>query len=122
MNETPPSIGTNGCGSACVSTSSAVALNRECFCLGVDKRALHKQPEYVLAAQGQPGSLADSRPHLLSALRLFVFAPIHRTVARVATAIEEVVASYRAAVLAWAPEIARSDPGSPDGLLGLEEA
>lgn len=122
MNENPPSIGTNGCDSACASASSAEALNRECFCLGVDQRALHAQLETVLAAHGLAGSLADSHPHLFSTLPVFVSRRHFEQTARVVTAIEEVVASadYVAAALAWAPEIARFDPGSPGGLLGLD--
>ena len=42
--------------------------------------------------------------------------------ASVVAAVEEVtaLAAYQSAVLAWAPEIARFDPGSPGGLLGLD--
>ena len=38
------------------------------------------------------------------------------------TAIEEVTASpaYQSVVMSWAPEIAKFDPGSPGGLLGLD--
>jgi hypothetical protein len=122
MNEDPPSIGTNGCENACASTSSAEDLNRGCFCLGVDQLALHAQLESVLAAHGLPGSLADSHPHLFSLLPVFVSRRHIEQAARVVTAIEEVVASavYRLAVLNWAPDIARFDPGSPGGLLGLD--
>jgi hypothetical protein len=122
MNEYPPSIMTRVCDSACASTSSAEALNHECFCIGVDTSALHAQLEAVLAAHGVPGSLADSHPHLFSALPVFVSRRHIQQTARVVTAIEEVVASaaYRAAALTWAPEIAQFDPGSPGGLLGLD--
>ncbi len=122
MNEQPPSIVTNGCENACSPTSSAEALNRECFCIGVDQQALHAQLESVLALNGSSGSLAQSHPHLFSALPVFVSRRHIEQTAHVAKAIEEVVASaaYRSAVLEWAPDIARFDPGSPGGLLGLD--
>ncbi|MHB8911651.1 MAG: hypothetical protein ACYC42_03185 [Lysobacter sp.] len=122
MNEYPPSIGPNACSGTCSSTASAEVLNRECFCLGVDQQALHAALETVLGAHGLPEALADSHPHLFSGLPVFVSRRHIQQTANVVTAIEEVTASpaYRSAVLAWAPEIARFEPGSPGGLLGLD--
>ena len=68
MNGYPPPIGSDTCASACVSTSSLEALNRECFCLAVDPKALHAELEAALAAHGLPEVLAQSHPHLFSAL------------------------------------------------------
>lgn len=122
MNGYPPSVGPNACSSACSSTASAEVLNRECFCVGVDQQALHATLETVLGAHGLPVAIADSHPHLFSGLPVFV-SPRHiQQAENVVSAIEEVVATqgYQSAVLAWAPEIARFDPGSPGGLLGLD--
>lgn len=112
----------SSCPAVCGADSSADWLNRECFCIGVDRDALHAQVEGVLRAHGLSASLADSHPHLFSSLPVFV-SPRHlQQAARVVSALEAVVASpaYRSAVLAWAPEEAGFDPGSPGGLLGLD--
>lgn len=122
MNRFPPVDESDACASACLSASTAEALNRECFCLGVDQAALHAALTAVLGAHGLPAAMAQSHPHLFSTLPVFV-APRHvEQAAQVVAAIEEVTAlpAYQAAVLAWAPEIARFDPGSPGGLLGLD--
>ncbi len=110
------------CGVRCDGALSAEALNRECFCIGVDRVALHAQVEAVLRASGVPGALGDSHPHLFSSLPVFV-SPAHlAAAARVVQALEAAVArdAYREAVLAWAPTVAGFDPGSPGGLLGLD--
>jgi hypothetical protein len=110
------------CVSLCESAASAEELNRACFCLGVDAQALQHQLESELGANGLPRALADSHPHLFSALPVFV-SPRHlEQTASVVAAIEAVTATpaWRAAVLAWAPPIARFDPGSPGGILGLD--
>ena len=122
MNGYPPPIGSDTCASACVSTSSLEALNRECFCLAVDPKALHAELEAVLGANGLPEVLAQSHPHLFSALPFYVSRRHIEQVARVVAAIEEVTASpaYQSAVMSWAPDIAKFNPGSPGGLLGLD--
>ena len=120
MNE--PSINRNECAVACGTGATAEALNRECFCIGVDRQALHAEVEAVLRADGLPASLADSHPHLFSSLPVFVSHRHLEQVAGVVAALEEAVASsaYRSQVLEWAPDIARFDPGSPGGVLGLD--
>jgi len=97
-------------------------LNRECFCLGLDPLALHAQLDVILAASGAPASLAESHPHLFSALPVFVSRVHIDKVARVVAVIDEIAktAAYQHAVMAWAPDIATFDPGSPGGLLGLD--
>lgn len=123
MNELPPPpVAPNACHSICASDASAEALNRECFCIDVDRPALHAELESVLRAHGLPGALADSHPHLFSSLPVFVSRRHIEQTASVVAAVEEVVAleAYRSAVLARAPDIALFDPGSPGGLLGLD--
>ena len=107
---------------ACTTASIADLANSDCACVHVDRDALRQQVEAVLRAHALPASLADSHPHLFSALPIFV-APDHlAAVAEVAAALERVVArpAYRDAVLAWAPQSSAFDPGSPGGLLGLD--
>lgn len=120
----PPSIATETCASAsaCTSATPAEVMNRECFCITIDREALHAEIEGVLGAFGLPQALAESHPHLFSALPVHVSRAHIEQMASGAAAIEEVTgtAAYRSAVLAWAPDIARFDPGSPGGLLGLD--
>lgn len=122
MNKYPPSAGPKDCSSACASASSVEALNRECFCVGVNQPMLHEQLEAALGAHGLPATLADSHPHLFSALPVYVSRRHIEQAADVVAAIEEVTASpaYRSAAMAWAPGIATFDPGSPGGLLGFD--
>ncbi len=110
------------CAGICASSASVEALNGECFCLAVDVPALQSKLDGVLGAYGLPGTLAVTHPHLFSALPLYVSRVHLEQTAKIVAAVEEVVALpvYQAAVLTWAPEIARFDPGSPGGLLGLD--
>lgn len=122
MKGYPSSAVPDVCSGVCSPTSSADELNRECFCLSVDSQALHKELELALTDQGLSEAVADSHPHLFSALPVYVSHRHIEQTASVVTAIEEVVASpaYRSAVMSWSPEIARFDPGSPGGLLGFD--
>jgi hypothetical protein len=122
MNAHPPSVGPKGCSSACASISHVEILNRECFCVGVDRKVLHAELEAALGAHGLPETLVDSHPHLFSALPVYVSRRHIEQTAGVVAAIEEVTASpaYLSAVMSWAPEIATFDPRSPGGLLGLD--
>lgn len=122
MNPRPNSQIDADCRQACAATSAPEDLNRECFCVSLDRDKLHARLENELGAHGLPLSLADSHPHLFSALPVYVSRRHIEQTARVVSALEAVVAlpAYQQAVLAWAPEIARFDPGSPGGLLGLD--
>ena len=76
----------------------------------------------TLGAHGLPGSLADSHPHLFASLPVYLSQAHIAQVERVVSAVEEAVAlsAYQTATLQWAPDIARFDPHSPGGLLGLD--
>lgn len=93
-------------------------LNRDCFCLSLDRGAL----ALALDAQlGQPGLSAMVRercPSVFAAQPVFVAASQMQRLARVVRAVEEVVAmqAYRVQVLADAPPIARV---APAGALGV---
>jgi hypothetical protein len=110
------------CANVCVLTSSVETLNRDCFCIGIDRNALHDELEAILGDHGLSVALSDSHPHLFSMLPVYVSRTHIEQMADVVAAIEAVSASpaYRSAVLAWAPGIAAFDPGSPGGLLGLD--
>ena len=122
MKTVPPTLSESACASECAVDSSAEDLNRECFCLGVDRAALHRELEAALGRRGVPEALTESHPHLFSALPVFVSRRHIEQVASVVVAIEEVVANprYQAAVMSWAPSIAEFDPRSPGGCLGLD--
>ena len=122
MNQSPPPAIQDPCRSACATIALAEALNRECFCIGVDQRLLHAKLEAVLGRHGLPQALADSHPHLFSEMPVHVAQRHIEQTAEVVAAIEDVSASpaYRSAVMAWAPDIGRFDPGSPGGLLGMD--
>lgn len=122
MNEHQSSGAANACAGICASAPSIEALNSECFCPGVDTQALYAKLDDVLGAYGLPEALTDSHPHLFSALPIYVSRRHIEQAAKVVAAIEEVTAlpAYQLAVMAWAPDIARFEPGSPGGLLGLD--
>jgi hypothetical protein len=104
------------------SDSLASILEGDCFCVDVDREALHAQVEQVLRAHELPASLADSHPHLFASLPMFVAPAQLQQVSRVVASLERAVATpvYREAVLAGAPPAVAFDPGSPGGLLGLD--
>lgn len=102
------------------SCAAATRLNRECVCLSTDHQAL----QAALEASGGLNypALRQSHPHLFSETVVFVGEACLRRMAELVAAIETVVAlpAYQAAVLAWAPAVARHDPGYPGVFLGYD--
>lgn len=76
----------------------------------------------TMTAHGLPAGLAESHAHLFASMPVYLsdvhVAAIGRVVAAVDVAVTRPM--YQAAALAWAPDIAQFDPGSPGGLLGLD--
>jgi hypothetical protein len=109
------------CG-VCAPDFSADALNESCFCVAVDPVELREEIEQLLIARGVSASMAQTHPHLFASLPVYVPPLAIAQIAAVVEALDAVVAlpAYREAVMAWAPAIARMDPGSPGGLLGLD--
>ena len=97
-------------------------LNAECFCVSLDSEALRKAVEADPAAQGLHRLMAERCPHVFAALPVFVARRQVDAMAAVIAAIEEVahLPAYRQAALAWAPEIARHDPGTPGVFMGYD--
>ena len=122
MNNSLPAGASTACANRCSPASSAADLNQGCYCIAVDPAALRGELEVLLAAQGLSSRLAETHANLFSALPVYVSRQHIEQVAGVVAAIDEVTAlpAYQSAVLAWAPEIARFDPGSPGGLLGFD--
>jgi len=102
------------------SCAAATRLNRECLCLATDHAALERALK-TCAGLDYP-ALRQSHPHLFSDTVVFVGEACLRRMADLIAAIETVVAlpAYQAAVLAWAPPIARFDPGHPGVFLGYD--
>jgi hypothetical protein len=110
------------CVTPCVSPITAEQLNRSCFCLAVEPHALRDQLARVMETVDPAAELAEAHGNLFSALP--VFAP-QRTLEYMVEAVRALTAvaatpRYRQAVMAWAPEIAQRDPGSPGGVLGFD--
>ncbi len=111
-----------GCGNSCQSATSVEELNRTCYCLSLDEQALRRSLEADLGARDLSRAMLETHPHLFASVPMFVSREHLIQMARVIGAVEAVVATpkFRGAALAWAPDIARYDPGSRGGLLGYD--
>ena len=97
-------------------------LNRDCFCISLDREALARALESEL---GQPGLYALVRarnPHMFSAQPVFVARRHAQRMREIVQAVESVAAlpGYQRAVLAAAPAAAQHDPGNPGVFLGFD--
>ncbi|MEO8802301.1 MAG: hypothetical protein ABI304_13105 [Rudaea sp.] len=94
------------------------SLNSDCFCITLDPTSLRR----ALQSQLQHPDLFDliqtRCPHLFAANPVFITPVHHERMAEIVRTVTTVVAlpAYREAVLAWAPEIARHDPGGAIGV------
>ena len=122
MAELTVQTGPQGCGDSCQTATSIEALNRTCYCLSLDEEALRRDLEADLGTRGLSRAMVKTHPHLFASVPMFVSREHVERMARVIGAVETVVATphFRRAALAWAPEIAHFDPGSPGGLLGYD--
>ena len=97
-------------------------LNRDCHCISLDREALRRALEADPASSGLHALIEERCPHLFASLPLFVSREHVRQMGEVIGAVERVVAlpDYREAALAWAPEIARQDPGAKGVFIGYD--
>ena len=97
-------------------------LNRDCFCASLDADALRRALEADPAARGLHGLIEQRCPHLFASLPVFVSRRHVDQMAGVIRAVEEVATlpAYREAALAWAPAIARHDPGAAGAFIGYD--
>lgn len=100
----------------------AEALNKRCHCVSVDMDDL-KAAVSRDCASGAPGvDLLHERPHLFAAPPVFLARSQVSKMHALIAAIETVIAlpAWRETALAWAPEIARHDPGTRGVFLGYD--
>jgi len=97
-------------------------LNRDCHCVSLDREALRRALEADPASSGLDGLIEERCPHLFASLPLFVSREHVRQMGQVIDAVERVVAlpDYRETAFAWAPEIARHDPGAKGVFIGYD--
>jgi hypothetical protein len=98
------------------------SLNRDCHCVSLDREALRRALEADPASSGLHDLIAERCPHLLASLPLFVAREHLRQMGEMVDAVERVVTlpDYRETALAWAPEIARHDPGAKGVFIGYD--
>ena len=116
LNKVKPTCG------VCAPDYSADTLNEKCFCVAIEPERLRSELEQLLVARGAFASMAQTHPHLFASVPVYVPPIAIAQIADVVEAVEAVTAlpAFRNAVMEWAPDIARKNPGSPGGLLGLD--
>ncbi|HET7160532.1 MAG TPA: hypothetical protein VFI62_16145, partial [Burkholderiales bacterium] len=107
---------------SCDAGASMEALNRSCYCLTLNEKALRENLETDLDTRGLSRAMIETHPHLFASVPMFVSREHLVQMARMIEAVECVVATavLREAALAWAPEIAHFDFGPSGGLLGFD--
>lgn len=88
-------------------------LNRECFCITLDRASLVAAIQAEALDADLAAALLDGRPHLFAEMPVFLARADLDAMLAVVDAIEAAASdpTYQAAVMAWAPEIARHDFG-----------
>lgn len=94
------------------------SLNRDCFCFTLDPGALAQALDSELGQEGLSDLVRERCPYVFAAQPVFVSAAHVRRIGEVVRAVESVIAlpSFRAQVLAAAPEIARVGSGGAQGV------
>ena len=102
--------------------SSADLLNRNCFCLTLDRTALCAALEREAEDPDFCHRFVSPRSHLFSNVPVFIPAADLAAMQEVVSAIHAVsdLPAYRERVMSWAPEIARSNPGPAGVFMGFD--
>lgn len=103
-----------------VGNNLAEFLNRDCFCISVDRKKLHRSLEAHLAESGLPTPFIDVHQQLFADSPVFLSQEHVATMQRFIRAMETVTHNdaYRRAVLASAP--VRNDPGPRGVFFGYD--
>ena len=101
-------------------TTLEAQLNRDCFCVDIEPAQVWRALD--LAAPGLGETLGRERAGLFSSTPVFLAAADLAAMTAIAQAIETVAQTpaYQAEVLAWAPPIARFDPGPRGAFMGYD--
>ncbi len=96
----------------------AALLNSGCFCISLDKDALHRALESALGSTDLAQLVEERCPHAFAARPVFLSDAHRKSMEQLIHAVEYVVAmpSFRRHVLAAAPAIAQHDPGGAKGV------
>lgn len=97
-------------------------LNRECFCVTLDRDALCRAIEAEVGDPTFCETFIHARPHLFSSTPVFLAGADVERMLGVVRAIEAAarLPGYRAAALAWAPPVAQPDPGPRGAFMGYD--
>lgn len=100
----------------------AEALNRDCYCIAVDKNKLHTSLEAHLKESGLPEKLLHSHRRLFADSPVFLWQGHIKKMAQLIQAVEQVTRNdaYRKFVLARAPDQASQDPGAKGVFFGYD--
>ena len=102
--------------------ASSEHLNRECFCVTLNRGALCKALDREAADPEFCATFIGTRPHLFSNVPVFLAEAEISEMLRIVRAIERIarLPVYRDAVLSWAPDIARRDFGPLGAFMGYD--
>jgi hypothetical protein len=102
--------------------ASSEHLNRECFCVTLDRGALCKALDREAVDPDFCATFIRTRPHLFSNVPVFLAEAEISEMLRIARAIEKIarLPAYQDAVLSWAPDIARRDYGPLGAFMGYD--
>lgn len=97
-------------------------LNKNCFCVTLDLPSLREALEHEAGEPAFFETLIRPRGHLFSQVPVFLSSTAVDEMRKVVVAVETTVqrTAYKAAVLPWAPEIARADHGPLEALMGYD--
>ena len=102
--------------------SRAYKLNRHCYCITLDRKALNKSLRSILIDAGSGPSEFAEFDQLFSNTPIFVprsdIAAMERIVQAIESATE--LPSFRERVLSWAPKIAQFNPGPIGAFMGYD--
>jgi len=105
-----------------ITNTRADQLNRQCYCVTLDRKALNESLRNQFVDAGNDLSEVPELHHLFSNTPVFVPRADIETMECIVQAIESAaeLPSYREGVLSWAPEIARFDPGPLGAFMGYD--